>query len=101
LEIVRQLAQAGASVIIGARDAERGNAAVANLFLQGLDATFVQLDLIDELSIAAAASTISNKHSRLDILVNNASVVDRTDGAPNCATLQADHRVFETNFFGT
>jgi NAD(P)-dependent dehydrogenase (short-subunit alcohol dehydrogenase family) len=101
LEIARQLAQSGVSVIIGARDAERGNAAVADLSSQGLDATFVQLDLVDEASIAAAAATISDNHGRLDILVNNAGIVDWTDGVPSRATLQAVRRVFETNFFGT
>jgi NAD(P)-dependent dehydrogenase (short-subunit alcohol dehydrogenase family) len=101
LEIARQLAQAGVSVIIGARDAERGNAAAADLTSQGFDVTFVQLDLLDEASIAAAAATISDNHGRLDILVNNAGIVDWTDGVPSRATLQAVRRVFETNFFGT
>jgi NAD(P)-dependent dehydrogenase (short-subunit alcohol dehydrogenase family) len=98
LAITRQLARAGVSVIIGARDASRGNAAAADLTSLGLDATF---DLLDEASIATAAATISEKHGRLDILVNNAGIVDWTDGVPSRATLQAVRRVFETNFFGT
>jgi NAD(P)-dependent dehydrogenase (short-subunit alcohol dehydrogenase family) len=101
LEIARQLAQAGVSVIIGARDAERGDAAVKDLSSQGLDATFVPLDLLEEASIAAAAATISDKHGRLDILVNNAGIVDWDDGVPSRASLQAVRRVVETNFFGT
>jgi NAD(P)-dependent dehydrogenase (short-subunit alcohol dehydrogenase family) len=101
LEIARQLAQAGVCVIIGARDAERGEAAVKDLSSQGLDATFVQLDLVDEASIAAAAATISNEHGRLDILVNNAGIVDGADGGPSRASLQAVRRIFDTNFFGT
>lgn len=100
LEIARQLAQAGVSVIIGTRDAERGNAAVKDLSSQGLDATFVQLDLLDEASIAAAAAKISDEHGRLDILVNNAGIVDWKDGVPSRASLQAVRRVVETNFFG-
>jgi NAD(P)-dependent dehydrogenase (short-subunit alcohol dehydrogenase family) len=101
LEIARQLAQAGVSVIIGARDAERADAAVTDLSSQGLDVTSVQLDLLDEASIAAAAATISNEHGRLDILVNNAGIVDWDDGVPSRASLQAVRRVVETNFFGT
>jgi NAD(P)-dependent dehydrogenase (short-subunit alcohol dehydrogenase family) len=101
LEIARQLAQTGISVIIGARDAERGSAAVAELSSQGLEATFVQLDLVDDASIAAAAVKISGEHGRLDILVNNAGIVDRDDGVPSRASLQAVRRVIETNFFGT
>ncbi|WP_158813018.1 SDR family oxidoreductase [Methylocapsa sp. S129] len=100
LEIARQLAQAGVFVIIGARDAERGKAAVKDLSSQGLDASFVHLDLLDEASIAAAAATISEEHGRLDILVNNAGIVDWDDGVPSRASLQAVRRVVETNFFG-
>jgi NAD(P)-dependent dehydrogenase (short-subunit alcohol dehydrogenase family) len=101
LEIARQLAQAGVSVIIGARDAERGNTAVAYLSSQGLVVTFVQIDLLDEASISAAAATISKKHGRLDILVNNAGIADWTDGAPSRSKLEAVRRVIETNFVGT
>ena len=46
----------------------RGNAAVADLSSQGLDATFVQLDLLDEASIdavATAASCPSNDGNQL------------------------------------
>jgi NAD(P)-dependent dehydrogenase (short-subunit alcohol dehydrogenase family) len=100
LEIARQLAQAGVFVIIGARDAERGDAAVRDLSSQGLEATFVPIDLLDEASIAAAAAAISDKHGRLDILVNNAGIVDWADGVPSRASLPAVRRVVETNFFG-
>jgi NAD(P)-dependent dehydrogenase (short-subunit alcohol dehydrogenase family) len=101
LEIARQFAQAGVSVIIGARDAERGNVAVADLSSQGLDAAFVRIDLLDEASIAAAAALISGKHGRLDILVNNAGIADWTDGVPSRSKLEAVRRVIETNFVGT
>ena len=101
LEIARQLAQAGVCVLIGARDAARGEAAVKDLSSQGLPATFIQLDLVNEASIAAAAATISDQHGRLDILVNNAGIVDGDDGGPSRASLHAVRRVFETNFFGT
>src|ERR1700679_3531026 len=101
LEIARQLAQAGICVLIGARDAERGKAAIKDLSSQGLDAAFVQVDLLDEASIAAAAAWISHQHGRLDILINNAGIVDWNDGAPSRASLQAVRRVVETNFFGT
>ena len=101
LEIARQLAQVGVRVLIGARDAARGEAAVKDLSSQGLLATLIQLDLVNEASIAAAAATISDQHGRLDILVNNAGIVAGDDGVPSRASLQAVRRVFETNFFGT
>jgi NAD(P)-dependent dehydrogenase (short-subunit alcohol dehydrogenase family) len=68
LEIARQLAQAGVSVIIGARDAERGQAALADLSAQGFDATLVQIDLLDEAEHRrcrreALGATRSSRHS--------------------------------------
>jgi NAD(P)-dependent dehydrogenase (short-subunit alcohol dehydrogenase family) len=101
LEIARQLARAGVSVIIGARDAERTRAATEGLSSQGLAVRAVTLHLNDEASIAAAAETIGAEHGRLDILVNNAGIVDAGDGPPSTGTLKAARRILETNFIGT
>ncbi|MCX5496474.1 SDR family oxidoreductase [Kaistia dalseonensis] len=101
LEIARQLAEAGVTMIIGARDPDRGMAAVADLAAQGLEAEFVRLDLTDEAGIAAAAAEIATRHGRLDILVNNAGIVDEGDGPPSVATTRAVRRILETNFIGT
>lgn len=100
LEIARQLAEAGVTVIIGSRDAGRGEAAVADLAKQGLVATSVQLDVTDEASIAAASIAIQASHGRLDILVNNAGVFDFADAAPGRASIPAVRKVLETNFIG-
>jgi len=100
LEIARQLAEAGVTVIIGSRDAGRGQAAVTELAGQGLEATSVQLDVTDETSIAAAATTIGARDGRLDILVNNAGIFDFADAAPSSASIPAVRKVLETNFIG-
>ncbi|XBS68127.1 SDR family NAD(P)-dependent oxidoreductase [Acerihabitans sp. KWT182] len=99
-EIARQLAQAGVSVLLGARDEARGNAAVQELASQGLALSFVQLDICDPVSIAAAAAKIDAAYGRLDMLVNNAGIADPTDGAPSVAALDAVRRALETNFIG-
>ncbi|WP_347555736.1 SDR family oxidoreductase [Robbsia sp. KACC 23696] len=101
LEIARQLAEAGVTVFIGARDVARGNAAVEDLAAQGLKSRAIALDLDDESSLAAAADTLSQAHGHLDILVNNAGIVDWDDGVPSRASLTAVRRVMEVNFFGT
>lgn len=100
LEIARQLAEAGNRVIIGARDRAKAAAAVATLAAAGLDAGWVQLDVTDVSSIAAAAAKIEADHGRLDILVNNAGIFDFEDAAPGAASLDAVRRVIETNFIG-
>ncbi|MET0904512.1 MAG: SDR family oxidoreductase [Tardiphaga sp.] len=100
LEIARQLAEAGLTVLIGARDPEKGQKAANDLAASGLRAEFVQLDVTDETSIAAAAEQIATNHDRLDILVNNAGIADLADGPPSTASLTAVRRIIETNFIG-
>src|SRR5438105_2124019 len=101
LEIARQLAQAGVDVIIGARDAGRAAAAIADLAAQGLAAQSLTIDLIDHASITAAAQVIEAQYGRLDILVNNAGVVDAADGPPSTSSAEAARRIMDTNFVGT
>jgi NAD(P)-dependent dehydrogenase (short-subunit alcohol dehydrogenase family) len=100
-EIARQMAQSGVSVLMGARKPERGIAAAEQLIAGGLDVAFIQLDLDDGASVAAAAANVETEHGRLDILVNNAGVAPPGDGAPSVPSLDVVRRVFETNFFGT
>lgn len=101
LEIARQLAQAGVDVIIGARDASRATAAIADLATQGLTAQSLSIDLTDHASIAAAARIIEAQYGRLDILVNNAGIVDDRDGPPSTSVPEAARRIMDTNFVGT
>ena len=100
LDIARQLGTQKVTVIVGARDPGRGQAAAGLLRSEGLDAHFIQLDVTDAASIAQAAATIQAQHGRLDILVNNAGISDAADGAPSAASIDAARRLFETNFFG-
>lgn len=100
LDIARQLGTNGVTVIIGARDAVRGQAATDLLRGEKLNAHFVQLDVTDAASIMQAASAIQAQYGRLDILVNNAGINDAGDGAPSGASIDAARRLFETNFFG-
>ena len=99
-EIAKQLARAGVSVILGARDPERGSRAVADLTAEGLDVSFIPIDLTDLGSITSAAATIAADYGHLDTLINNAGIVDPADGPPSTASLDSVRRIFETNFFG-
>jgi NAD(P)-dependent dehydrogenase (short-subunit alcohol dehydrogenase family) len=97
-ETARQLAAAGHTVYVGARDTERGRAAA-----EALGARFVQIDVTDDASVAAAAKTVE-ADGGLDVLVNNAGVEPRTadGGFVPVADVTADSMrdVFETNVFG-
>src|SRR5437867_2787699 len=81
-EIARRLAQAGATVVIGSRDPQKGRQAAARLRGEALDAEAVTLDVDDESSIERAARELQERHGRLDVLVNNAGILpEATAGA--------------------
>jgi NAD(P)-dependent dehydrogenase (short-subunit alcohol dehydrogenase family) len=71
------LAQQGANVVITARDARRGREAVADIRSRsGSDRVEVMdLDLADLASVHSFARDFTAQHDRLDVLVNNAGLV--------------------------
>ena len=100
-EIARQLGAQGLTVLIGARDAQRGEEAAAELRAGGANAQAITLDVTDEASISAAAAKVESNCGRLDVLVNNAGI--SLDGGPSSALtleLATLRRTFETNVFG-
>ncbi|MFD8755924.1 SDR family oxidoreductase [Kitasatospora sp. NPDC059577] len=100
LATARELARAGHTVLIGARDPERGSAAAAGLTAEGLDARFVHLDVTDPATIAAAAGLITAEYGRLDTLVNNAGIALDWQRTPEELPVEAVRDTYETNVFG-
>jgi NAD(P)-dependent dehydrogenase (short-subunit alcohol dehydrogenase family) len=98
-ETARRLGELGLTVLVGARDPGRGEAAVARLRRGGADAHLVALDLTDAATVAAAARTVTGRFGRLDVLVNNAGVGGGQ--RPSQQDLPAMRALFETNVFGT
>jgi NAD(P)-dependent dehydrogenase (short-subunit alcohol dehydrogenase family) len=101
LEIARQLAKAGMSVLLGARNVGLGEAAATKLRAEGRDVRFVELDLTRPETIEAAKNKIEADFHRLDVLVNNAGILDRADGQPGVVDPAVVRRAMDTNFFGT
>ena len=97
-EIARQLGRQGMTVLMGARDAERGAEAANELKQAGIDARAVLLDVTDAGSIAAVAAQIEREFGRLDVLVNNAGIA--LDGGFYNADVDMMRRTYETNVFG-
>ena len=97
-ETARRLVAAGHTVYVGARDAERGRRAAAEL-----GARFVLLDVTDDASVEAAAKAVA-ADGGLDVLVNNAGMETRNadNGVPTAESVTADQMrtTFETNVFG-
>ncbi|MEU6551469.1 SDR family NAD(P)-dependent oxidoreductase [Streptomyces sp. NPDC046915] len=98
-ETARRLVEAGHTVYIGSRDAERGRRAA-----ERLGARTVRLDVTDDDSVRTAAAAIE-ADGGLDVLINNAGVEERADGNAviGAADVTADtmRNTFETNVFGT
>ncbi|HEY0122066.1 MAG TPA: SDR family NAD(P)-dependent oxidoreductase [Rhizobium sp.] len=107
LEIAGKLVGHGLTVLVGARDLEKGEAAAREI---GDGAHAIQIDVTDQASIAAAAERIRSEFGRLDVLMNNAGI---SRAKPNQsfgeavktnllidAALEDVKTVFDTNVFG-
>jgi len=95
VEVCRQLAQAGMTVWLTARDEERAAAVAAELAGDG-DVRAARLDIDDSADIEALAARIE----RLDVLVNNAAIDYDTDQRALTADLDRVRRDLDTNLFG-
>jgi NAD(P)-dependent dehydrogenase (short-subunit alcohol dehydrogenase family) len=92
-EAARRLLAAGHDVWIAARDAGRGKAAADEL-----GARFVQLDVTDDASVAAAAEHVA-ANGGLDVLINNAGITGARTSVPETTAANVAE-VFATNVFG-
>jgi len=72
------LAEAGATVVVAARNTEKLAATVAEIEALGGRALAVGLDVAAADQITAAFATVKEKFGRLDILVNNAGITRDT-----------------------
>jgi len=108
LQIAKDLAAHGFTVLVGSRNLERGETAAKSV---GADARAIHLDVTNQASIAAAAERIEKEFGRLDVLVNNAGIAHSgrlgksledivKAGRMSVAPLDEVRAVFETNVFG-
>jgi NAD(P)-dependent dehydrogenase (short-subunit alcohol dehydrogenase family) len=108
LQIAKDLSAHGFTVVVGSRNLQDGQTAAKSI---GDDARAVQLDVTDQVSIAAAAARIRDELGRLDVLVNNAGISHAelpgrsfeeivASGHLSVASLNEVRAVFETNVFG-
>ena len=103
-----QLSARGMTVLIGARNPQRGEEAAAALRAAGGDAHAVTLDVTDPTTVAAAATHVEERFGHLDVLINNAGITgsgqvapdDAHDQVPSTVDLDMVRAVFETNVFG-
>jgi len=94
-------AREGASVVVAADLNESTAAATAELVAAhpGTTGVGLQLDVSDRASVFAAVESIVNRHSRIDVLINNAGICQPR--AELGAITGADfHKVYDVNVVG-
>ncbi|MDF0674267.1 MAG: SDR family oxidoreductase [Nitrospira sp.] len=98
LEVVRQLATKQWRVFLSGRSSDSVERAAISLSSPSV--TPVVLDVTDQASIDKAAKIVSETVDHLDVLVNNAGILDDHDDS--ALNLPADRlrRMFETNTIG-
>ncbi|WP_439847201.1 SDR family NAD(P)-dependent oxidoreductase, partial [Enterococcus faecium] len=74
LACAEALAEAGAKVVIGDRDAKAAHDAQAELKAKGYDADIALMDVTDSGRVSAVADELVRKYGKVDILVNNAGI---------------------------
>ena len=101
-EVAHQLAGQGYEVLVGARDAEKAQAAASELAAEtGATVRALTLDVSDAASIAVAVETVTADPGRLDVLVNNAGIGSDFGVSGVAPDWDAIQRALDTNFFGS
>jgi NAD(P)-dependent dehydrogenase (short-subunit alcohol dehydrogenase family) len=99
-EVARQLTQQGVRVFIAARNSNAGQQAAKRLQDDGGQAEFLELDVADEDSITAAAREFDTRADHLDVLVNNAGILENANISVLDVSLGELERTWRTNTLG-
>jgi len=102
LETARELGKQGITVVIGARDLKKGNAAAEQLQKEGIQAKAIYFDADDASAPQSAYDFFDKQYGKLDILVNNAGILkEGLVGGNQTSQTGTDtlKSTFETNFF--
>jgi NAD(P)-dependent dehydrogenase (short-subunit alcohol dehydrogenase family) len=100
LGVARQLAEAGMTVFLTARDAEKGGTAASALREEGLAVRFLSLDVTDAAAPARIARQVEVQTGRLDVLVHNAAAFADWSETASSADLEAVERMLQVNLVG-
>ena len=95
LGMAKGLAEAGAALVVAARDQEKNTSAVRELEALGAKAAGVRVDVTDEASCRTMVQTALDRFGRVDVLVNNAGTNIRKQ--PEAYTLDEWRLIVDTN----
>lgn len=99
-EMARQLGHKGFKVILTTRFTEKGEKAIDAILKEGIDASFVQMDVTDKISIREACKEVKAAFGRLDVLVNNAAVLSPEDNDLLNMPVSMIYQTMHTNAVG-
>ena len=101
-ETARQLGKLGFVVLLGSRDALKGEVAARQLRGEGLDVRVLKLDVTRQSDIDAAVKFVEKEFGKLDVLVNNAGTMLEKGWTQNTTSetrLDNLRATFEANVF--
>lgn len=99
-EIARQLGSRGFHVIISGRNEEALQAALVQLQGEKLSASALLMDVSREDSIRAAAERLSRRGTALNVLINNAAILLKTDRSLSSQAIELFDQTLQTNCYG-
>jgi NAD(P)-dependent dehydrogenase (short-subunit alcohol dehydrogenase family) len=92
------------TAVLGARSLAKGKAAAAGLSAEGIEAPVIGLDVADSDSVQAAVADILGRFGRIDVLVNNAGILEEgfnpEDASVFDAPIDRVMKTFATNTVG-
>jgi NAD(P)-dependent dehydrogenase (short-subunit alcohol dehydrogenase family) len=100
LEVARELAEKGMTVLLGARDLQKGRAAAEGMRRSGIAVEACELDVTAQGSVERAVAEARKRFGRLDVLVNNAAIFTDKGMDGVAADLGVVREELETNLFG-
>jgi NAD(P)-dependent dehydrogenase (short-subunit alcohol dehydrogenase family) len=101
-ETAKGLGALGITVVIGARDTTKGEAAAKQLQVLGYHAEAINYDANDSKTVDAVYEYLNKHYGKLDILVNNAGInQEQLMGSNNSSTVSMDtvQQTFQSNLF--
>jgi NAD(P)-dependent dehydrogenase (short-subunit alcohol dehydrogenase family) len=91
----------GASVVVGGRRQDEGEAVAKAIREDGGAAAYRQLDVTDEASVEGAVRFAVGEFGRLDVLVSNAGGSSASDGPVTTASIDEFWNKARVDYFGT
>lgn len=100
-ETAKGLGELGIRVVLGVRDIGKGRQAAQQLQAMGIDAEAIYYNADDESSAASVYDYLEAKYGKLDVLVNNAGMLNEQLLGNSSSTVGSNvlEQTFQTNLF--